>query len=54
MTLTLLTVLAGAVLGGGLAAQTTLLVAIAVGALVLIALANGAVLVRRVMSLYDE
>src|SRR4051794_25698023 len=42
MTLTLLTVLAAAVLGGGLAAQITLIVAFAVGALVLIAVANGA------------
>jgi hypothetical protein len=54
MTLTLLTVLAGATLGGGLAAEVTLVVAFAIAALVLIALVNGAVLMRRVMNLYDE
>jgi hypothetical protein len=53
MTLTLLTVLAAAVLGGGLVAQLTLVAALAVGALVLIAFANGALLIRHVMKLYD-
>jgi hypothetical protein len=54
MTLTLLTVLAAAALGGGLLAQLTLVAVFAAGALVLIAVANGAVLMRRVMSLYDQ
>ena len=54
MTLTLMTVVAAAALGGGVAAQVTLVIAFAVAALVLIGLANGAGYVRRVISLYDE
>ena len=54
MMLTFLTVIAAALLGGGLAAEVTLVVVFAAAALGLIAVANGAVLVRRVMNLYDE
>jgi hypothetical protein len=54
MTLTLLTVLAAAALGGGLVAQVSVVVAFAAVALVLIAVANGAQLLRRVMNLHNE
>lgn len=54
MTLTLWTVLAAAALGGGLVAELTMVATFAAGAVVLIAVANGAVLMRRVMNLYDE
>jgi hypothetical protein len=52
--LTFLTVVAAAVLGGGLAARVTLVVALAVCALVVIGVVNGAGYMRRVMNLYDD
>jgi hypothetical protein len=54
MTLTLLTMLAGATLGGGLAARFTAVVVVAAIALVVLAAANGAQFMRRVAELFDE
>ena len=54
MMLTFFTVLAGAALGGGVAIDITVVVVLAGIALAVIAVANGARLVRRVGELYDE
>jgi hypothetical protein len=54
MMLTFLTVLAGAVLGGGLAVGLTVVVVAAAVALSMIAAANGARVMRRVGDLFDE
>jgi hypothetical protein len=54
MTLTIFTVLAGAALGGGLAGRLTAVVVLAVIALVVIAVANGARFMYRVAQLFDD
>jgi hypothetical protein len=54
MTLTFLTVVAGAALGGGLAVGVTAVVVLAAVALVVLAAANGAQFMRRVADLFDE
>ena len=54
MTLTFLTMVAGAALGGGLAAGVTAVVVLAAVALVVLAAANGARFMRRVAELFDE
>ena len=54
MTLTFLTMIAGAALGGGLAVGVTAVVVLAAVALVVLAAANGARFVRRVAELFDE
>jgi hypothetical protein len=54
MTLTFLTVVAGAALGGGLAVGVTAVVVLAAVALVVLAGANGAQFMRRVAELFDE
>jgi hypothetical protein len=54
MTLTFLTVVAGAALGGGLAVGFTAVVVLAAVALVVLAAANGAQFMRRVAELFDE
>jgi hypothetical protein len=51
---TVLTVLAGAALGGGLAVDITVVVVMAAVALVAIAAANSARVMRRVGELFDE
>jgi hypothetical protein len=54
MTLPFLTVIAGAILGGGLAIDLTVVVVLAVAALVLIAAINGARIVRRIVELFPD
>jgi hypothetical protein len=54
MTLTILTVLAGAALGGGLAGRLTAVVVLAVIALVALAVANGTRFMCRVAELFDD
>jgi hypothetical protein len=54
MTLTFLTMVAGAALGGGLAVGVTAVVVLAAVALVVLAAANGAQFMRRVADLFDE
>jgi hypothetical protein len=54
MTLTFLTMVAGAVLGGGLAVGVTAVVVLAAVALVVLAAANGAQFMRRVAELFNE
>jgi hypothetical protein len=54
MTLTFMTMVAGAGLGGGLAVGVTAVVVLAAVALVVLAAANGAQLMRRVADLLEE
>jgi hypothetical protein len=54
MTLTFLTMIAGAALGGGLAVDLTAVVIAAAVALAVLAAANGARFMRRVAELFDE
>jgi hypothetical protein len=54
MTLTFLTMVAGAALGGGLAVGVTAVVVLAAVALVVLAAANGAQFMRRVAELFDD